>query len=94
MHVCSREEYNSKCSYWSWGFKGIVPIPSDAGVAGEIGVIGPPGLGVGGYKLAVLEGGITGFGVAPKPKLLIAGDIIGLCNIQNKLTGVKLIKKY
>jgi hypothetical protein len=29
--------------------------------------------------LAVLDGGITGLGVAPRPKLLIAGDIIGLC---------------
>lgn len=53
-------------------------MPSDAGVAGDIGVIGPPGLGVGGYKLAVFDGGITGFGVEPRPKLLIAGDIIGL----------------
>lgn len=67
-------------SYCSWGFKGMVAMPSDAGVAGDIGVIGPPGFGVGGYKLAVFEGGITGFGVAPIPKLLMAGDIMGLCN--------------
>ena len=57
-------------------------MPSEAGVAGDIGVIGPPGVGVGGYRLAVLDGGITGLGVAPRPKLLIAGDIIGLCLIN------------
>lgn len=51
---------------------GLIPDPSDAGVAGEIGVIGPPGVGVGGYRLA-LDGGRTGFGVDPILKLS-AGD--------------------
>lgn len=42
------------------------------------GVMGANGV-CGGYKLA-LDGGITGFGVAPKEKLLrAAGDIMGLC---------------
>lgn len=69
---------------------GRMPEPSDAGVAGEIGVIGPPGVGVagqrlaleggrtgvgvGGYRLA-LDGGRTGLGVDPIPKFkLKAGD--------------------
>ena len=55
-----------------------MPDPSEAGVAGEIGVIGPPG--VDGYKL-LLDGGMRGFGVVPRvPKLRAGDDIIpGLC---------------
>ena len=59
-----------------------LPLPCvDAGVAGEIGVIGPPGVGVGGYRLA-LDGGITGvgtLGVGPSPKdCRVPGDTTGL----------------
>lgn len=74
-------------TYCNCGLSGTIPAPpSEAGVAGVIGppgVTGMPGVmganGVcGGYKLA-LDGGITGFGVAPKEKLLrAAGDIMGL----------------
>lgn len=47
-------------------------VPSEAGVAGEKGVMGPPGLGVAGlYKLA-LDGGRTG--LKPMP-----GESNGLC---------------
>lgn len=47
-------------------------------MTGTPGVMGANGV-CGGYKLA-LDGGITGFGVAPKEKLLrAAGDIMGLC---------------
>ena len=43
-----------------------------------MGVIGPPGPGVEGYKLA-LDGGITGLGVGPSPKeFRVPGDIRGL----------------
>lgn len=81
-------------TYCNCGLSGTIPAPpSEAGVAGVMGppgvIGGPPGVtgtpgvmganGVcGGYKLA-LDGGITGFGVAPKEKLLrAAGDIMGL----------------
>lgn len=52
-----------------------MPDPSEAG-AGDIGVIGPPG--VVGYMLA-FDGGITGVGVIPRPKCCrVPGDTIGL----------------
>ena len=41
--------------------------------------MGPPG--VGGYRLA-LEGGSTGFGVAPSPNPLNAGESSGLCKVK------------
>ena len=47
-------------------------------MAGVIGVMGPPGPGVDGYKLA-FDGGITGLGVGPNPKeFRVPGDIRGL----------------
>lgn len=56
-----------------------MPDPSEAGVAGEKGVIGPSGVGVEGYRLA-LDGGITGVGVGPRPNdCSVPGDTMGLC---------------
>jgi hypothetical protein len=56
---------------------GTMPDPSEAG-AGDIGVIGPPGV-AGGYKL-LFDGGITGVGVGPKPNACnVPGDTMGLC---------------
>jgi hypothetical protein len=46
--------------------------------------MGPAGV-CGGYRLA-LDGGMTGFGVAPSEKLLrAAGDIIGLYKIGTEV---------
>lgn len=52
----------------------MIPDPSDAG-AGDIGVIGPPGV-AGGYKLE-FEGGMTGVGPNPND-CSVPGDTIGL----------------
>lgn len=76
-----RKKIKPQCSTITYTYTycrvGIIPEPSEAG-AGEIGVIGPPGLGVSGYKLA-LDGGITGVGVGPKPNACsVPGETIGL----------------
>lgn len=64
-----------KLAKWSYCKDGTIPEPSDGG-AGEIGVIGPPGVD---GCILILEGGITGTGVGPRPKWCkVPGDTIGL----------------